>query len=37
LTSGIDLALRVVERYDGTKNANDVAVYMEHVRTSRPS
>jgi transcriptional regulator GlxA family with amidase domain len=37
LTSGIDLALRVVERYDGTKNANDVAVYMEHVRTARPS
>jgi transcriptional regulator GlxA family with amidase domain len=37
LTSGIDLALRVVERYDGTKAANDVAFYMEHTRTPRPT
>ena len=36
LTSGIDLALRVVERYDGAKSADDVAFYMEHARTSRP-
>jgi transcriptional regulator GlxA family with amidase domain len=36
LTSGIDLALRVVERYDGTKAANDLAFYMEHTRTPRP-
>ncbi len=37
LTSGIDLALRVVERYDGAKTADDLAVYMEHVRTARPT
>jgi transcriptional regulator GlxA family with amidase domain len=37
LTSGIDLALRVVERYEGAKAANDVAFYMEHVRTARPT
>jgi len=37
LTSGIDLALRVVERYEGTKTADDVAFYMEHVRTARPA
>jgi transcriptional regulator GlxA family with amidase domain len=37
LTSGIDLALRVVERYDGTKAANDLAFYMEHTRTPRPT
>jgi transcriptional regulator GlxA family with amidase domain len=37
LTSGIDLALRVIERYDGAKAANDVAFYMEHNRTPRPA
>ena len=37
LTSGIDLALRVVERYDGKQNADQVAFYMEHVRTARPA
>jgi transcriptional regulator GlxA family with amidase domain len=37
LTSGIDLALRVIERYDGTKAANDVAFYMEHTQTPRPT
>ena len=37
LTSGIDLALRVVERYDGKQAADQVAFYMEHVRTARPS
>lgn len=37
LTSGIDLALRVVERYDGKQQADQVAFYMEHVRTARPA
>ena len=37
LTSGIDLALRVIERYEGAKTANDVAFYMEHTRTPRPT
>ena len=37
LTSGIDLALRVIERYDGKQAADQVAFYMEHVRTARPS
>jgi len=37
LTSGIDLALRVVERYDGAKAADDLAFYMEHTRTPRPT
>jgi transcriptional regulator GlxA family with amidase domain len=37
LTSGIDLALRVVERYEGTQIADRVAYYMEHVRTARPN
>jgi len=37
LTSGFDLALRVIERYDGKDNADSVAVYMEHVRTARPT
>jgi transcriptional regulator GlxA family with amidase domain len=37
LTSGIDLALRVIERFDGTKAADDVAFYMEHTRTPRPA
>lgn len=36
LTSGIDLALRVIERYNGKKEADQVAFYMEHVRTARP-
>lgn len=37
LTSGIDLALRVIERYDGKQLADQVAFYMEHVRTPRPA
>ena len=37
LTSGIDLALRVIERYDGKAAADQVAFYMEHVRTARPT
>lgn len=37
LTSGIDLALRVIERYNGKKEADQVAFYMEHVRTARPA
>ncbi|HYK52881.1 MAG TPA: DJ-1/PfpI family protein [Candidatus Eremiobacteraceae bacterium] len=37
LTSGIDLALRVVERYDGKAAADGLAFYMEHVRTARPA
>jgi len=37
LTSGFDLALRVIERYDGKQAADQVAVYMEHVRTARPT
>jgi transcriptional regulator GlxA family with amidase domain len=35
-TSGIDLALRVVERYFGPKAAATSAEGMEHVRTRRP-
>jgi transcriptional regulator GlxA family with amidase domain len=35
-TSGIDLALRVVERYFGPKAAASSAENMEHVRTRRP-
>ena len=37
LTSGMDLALHVVERYHGKKIADDVAGYMEFVRTPRPN
>jgi transcriptional regulator GlxA family with amidase domain len=37
LTSGIDLALRVIERYEGRATADQVAFYMEHVRTARPA
>lgn len=37
LTSGFDLALRVIERYNGKKEADQVAFYMEHVRTARPA
>jgi transcriptional regulator GlxA family with amidase domain len=37
LTSGIDLALHVVERFHGPKDANDVAGYMEFTRTQRPA
>ena len=36
LTSGIDLALHVVERMHGKAAANEVATYMEFVRTARP-
>jgi transcriptional regulator GlxA family with amidase domain len=35
LTSGIDLALRVVERYFGKSVADATSRYMEHERTSR--
>lgn len=35
-TSGIDLALRVVERYFGKAAAASSAQNMEHVRTRRP-
>jgi len=35
-SSGIDLALRVVERYYGKKKAAESAYNMEHVRRSRP-
>jgi transcriptional regulator GlxA family with amidase domain len=35
-TSGIDLALRVVERYFGRAAATESADNMEHVRTRRP-
>jgi transcriptional regulator GlxA family with amidase domain len=35
-TSGIDLALRVVERYFGKAAAASSAANMEHVRTPRP-
>ena len=35
-TSGIDLGLRVVERYFGKAAAHASAENMEHVRTSRP-
>jgi transcriptional regulator GlxA family with amidase domain len=37
LTSGIDLALHVVERFHGAKHANGVAGYMEFNRTQRPA
>jgi transcriptional regulator GlxA family with amidase domain len=37
LSSGIDLALHVVERFHGTPTANDVAGYMEFTRTQRPA
>ncbi len=36
LTSGIDLALHVVERLHGARLANQTASYMEFVRTARP-
>ena len=36
LTSGIDLALRVVERFHGPDAATATATYMEHVRARRP-
>ena len=35
-SSGIDLALRVVERYYGEQKAAESAYNMEHVRRSRP-
>lgn len=35
-TSGIDLALRTVERYFGAAAAASSAATMEHTRTSRP-
>lgn len=37
LTSGIDLALHVVERLHGAKIADNTARYMEFVRTARPN
>ena len=37
LTSGIDLALHVVERMHGRQVADDVAGYMEFARTARPA
>src|SRR5215207_614332 len=36
LTSGIDLALRVVERFHGADAATATATYMEHVRARQP-
>jgi transcriptional regulator GlxA family with amidase domain len=36
LTSGIDLALRVVERYLGRAAADETARYMEYTRASTP-
>jgi transcriptional regulator GlxA family with amidase domain len=36
LTSGIDLALRVVERFHGPDAATATATYMEHVRAQQP-
>ena len=35
-SSGIDLALRVVERYYGARVANAAAYNMEYRRTPRP-
>ena len=35
-TSGVDLALRVVERYYGTDTAKQAAYMMEYRRTARP-
>jgi transcriptional regulator GlxA family with amidase domain len=37
LTSGIDLALHVVERFHGKQHAENVAGYMEFTRTARPA
>jgi transcriptional regulator GlxA family with amidase domain len=37
LTSGIDLALHVVERFYGRQHADNVAAYMEFTRTARPA
>jgi len=37
LTSGIDLALHVVERFHGKQIADNVAGYMEFTRTARPA
>lgn len=37
LTSGIDLALHVVERFHGKQVADNVAGYMEFARTARPA
>jgi transcriptional regulator GlxA family with amidase domain len=37
LTSGIDLALRVVERYLGPDNADATAEYMEYTRSTVPA
>lgn len=37
LTSGINLALHVVERFHGAKVADRVARYMEFTRTERPA
>jgi transcriptional regulator GlxA family with amidase domain len=36
LTSGIDLALRVVERYLGRAAADETARYMEYTRARTP-
>jgi transcriptional regulator GlxA family with amidase domain len=36
LTSGINLALHLVERFHGKRHADDVAGYMEFQRTERP-
>jgi transcriptional regulator GlxA family with amidase domain len=36
LTSGMNLALHVVERFHGKRLADNVAAYMEFVRTDRP-
>ena len=35
-TSGIDLALRVIERYYGTQASKNAAYGMEYRRTARP-
>ncbi|MBV8368943.1 MAG: DJ-1/PfpI family protein [Candidatus Eremiobacteraeota bacterium] len=37
LTSGMNLALHVVERLHGKKHADNVAAYLEFVRTERPA
>jgi transcriptional regulator GlxA family with amidase domain len=37
LTSGMDLALRVVERYYGADHAQQTAYYMEYKRNQRPT
>jgi transcriptional regulator GlxA family with amidase domain len=37
LTSGMNLALHIVERFHGKRHADTVAAYMEFVRTDRPA